>query len=95
MLESPPLAGRAESRLDFVEDQQKLCLVGQVAELLKELLAEVVVTAFTLNRLDDQSSNVIGAGGEGLLDFGDGSTLRHLDFFQNLRRYRGNAVLGC
>ena len=68
LLPAPHRAGQSDARLDLVEDQQELVLVGERAQALEELGAEVVVAALALDRLDDQRRDVVGIGGAGGAD---------------------------
>ena len=48
-------------RLHFVEDQEHLVLVADLAQLLQQLAAEMIVAAFALDRLDDDRGDVDAA----------------------------------
>ncbi len=84
----PPLAGRAEAGLHLVEDEQELVFVGELAQLLEELGAEVVVAAFALDRLDDESRDVVSVLRHRGLDLGHGLALERHCRLETLRRRR-------
>ena len=50
---------RPDARLDLVEDQEELELVGERAQAAEELGAEVVVAALALDRLEDEGRDVV------------------------------------
>ena len=73
VLEAPPLTGRAETGLDFVENQQKVLGIGEVAKLLKEFTTEMIVSTLTLNGLEEDRSNVVRVVVQSGLEFSDRS----------------------
>ncbi len=79
VLVGPPLAGGAEARLDLVEDEQEFVAVGEVAQGLQELGAEVVVAALALDGLDDQARDLGGVLGDHGLDLRQGDLFQLLD----------------
>ena len=65
LLPAPHRTGQADARLHFVEDEEELELVGQAAQAAEELRAEMVVSSFSLDRLEDERRDValgLGAG---------------------------------
>ena len=61
-----PLAGPAAAGLHFVEDQQQVVLVGQLAQLGEEAVGRDADAAFALNRLDqDRRRFVVDQRGHG------------------------------
>jgi len=55
-----PLSGSSESALNFVHDQQGALLLRKRARGAIELLGDGTDAAFTLNRLDQDSADVVG-----------------------------------
>src|SRR2546423_10671188 len=58
MLGAPGSAGRSKAALHFVENQQHLVLIADRAQLREELAPEMIVAAFTLDRLDDNRRDI-------------------------------------
>src|SRR5436190_8312587 len=58
MLATPIATGRSHAALHFVEDEKHLVLIADPAEGSKPFTAKMIVTAFTLDRLDDDRSDV-------------------------------------
>jgi len=71
--------------LNLVEDEQHLVLVANPAERLEPLTAEMAVTAFALDRLDDEGADSVGSGGDGGHDLGLGGLLMGDDLLGALR----------
>jgi hypothetical protein len=55
----PQLAGDPHAGLHLVENEQEFILVRELTQLVEELLAEVIVPAFALDRLDDEARDVV------------------------------------
>src|SRR5205085_12026888 len=55
---APHLSSCSEAALDFVENQQHLVLVADLAEPLEEFTSEMIVAALALDRLDDDRRNI-------------------------------------
>ena len=68
MFPCPHLSRDAHSALDFVENKHDVRLVADLAQLLIVLCAEMVVSAFTLDRLDNDSSNTVRVAGNSMFD---------------------------
>ena len=69
MLIGPHFPCKAEACLDLVENKERLALIGNPAQIAKKFSAEVIVSALSLDRLDDDGSDVVGVEGECLLNF--------------------------
>ena len=59
MLDSPPLAGAAYARLHFISNQQNSVPVANTTQLLHEITRRHNVSAFTLNRLDENCRHLL------------------------------------
>lgn len=79
MLMCPHLARQSDARLNLIENQEDVVLIADRPQLHEELSPEVVVAAFSLYRLDNQSGDVIGVFFDRLLDFLDGNRFLPLD----------------
>ena len=79
MLPGPHLAGDAHTALDFVENKEHFIFVADLAQLLEELGAEVVVSALALDRLNDDRRDAVGIVHEHLLDLLDRLRFEPLD----------------
>jgi len=84
MLPGPHLPGDAHAALDFVEDQDDLVLVADLAQLLEERGPELVVPAFALDCFNDEGADVIRIAPDGLLDLADSHFLKPLHVGQVL-----------
>ena len=58
MFAAPVASGDAHAALHFVENQQDIVLVANFPQLLQPFAAEMVVSAFTLDWLDNDGANV-------------------------------------
>ena len=61
MLRAPHAARRSQAGLDFVENQQHLILVADLAQLPQKFTAVMIVAAFPLDRLDDDRRDIDAA----------------------------------
>ena len=68
VLIGPHFPRDADARLHFIDDEQKLVFVGELAKRVKKLRTKMIVAALALNRLDDEPGNVVRVVDEGLLD---------------------------
>ena len=69
MFARPAFAGDAHAGLNFVKDQQNVILVRDLAQQPQKLRAEMIVTALTLDRLDDDRGDIYRLGSKHLADF--------------------------
>src|SRR5262249_44220958 len=60
VLVGPPFASAAHARLHFVDDEHDSMLAANRLKLLQKELRRGHVTAFALNRLDDDPSHILG-----------------------------------
>ena len=72
VLDGPHFAGSAHAALYFVHDEQEVVLIGQAPKLGEKFRPKVIVPTLALDRLDDQSGNIVWVGAHGLLDLGHG-----------------------
>ena len=66
MFAAPILTGGSAAALHFVENQQHLVLVADAAQRLEPFLAEMIVAAFALDRLDDDGRDLVSTFGDEL-----------------------------
>src|SRR5471030_1312818 len=86
-------AGAASASLHFVSDQQNAVLVAQFTQTLHERFRRDVETAFALNRLDDDGSDVtrLGVVLEDAFDAGDRIVDAHTVQFVRVQRAEDTA----
>src|SRR6266436_8697494 len=58
MFATPVPAGRPDPGLDFVKDQENVMLITEAPQSAQPFPSEMIISAFALNRLDDQASDV-------------------------------------
>jgi len=75
VLVRPHLSGHPHARLHLVDDKHRLVFIGKLAERPEELPSEVVVPPLSLNRLDDDRSDIILVLVERLFDLTDARLL--------------------
>ena len=59
MLAAPLPSGHPHAALHFVEDEEHIVLVADLAQRLEEFTPEMVVSPFPLNRLDNNRGDVV------------------------------------
>src|SRR5882757_76020 len=58
MLATPHLSGNTHAALHFVEDEEDVVLIADFAQLLQPFASEIIIAAFTLDRLNDDGADV-------------------------------------
>ena len=71
ILVRPHLSGEPHSGLHFIENKQGVVLVRKLSQPLEEVLIEVMIAAFALNRFDYDRGNIVLVLEKGLLDLSD------------------------
>src|SRR5436190_23773881 len=84
-----PVASRcAHAALHFIKDEKNLVLVANLSQFQQPFAPEMIVTAFTLNRFDDNGADIDAALVYEVTDFAFGLLFarNHIGFALRLRQ---------
>ena len=82
VLMSPHLARGSQSGLDFIVDQEDLVLVTNLAQRPVKLGAKMIVSAFSLDRFQDQTGDIVNVSFDSGPDLPHRLLLQRLDLLQ-------------
>src|SRR5689334_25024774 len=85
MLRAPSLAGRSQTGLDLIKNQQDLVFITDFADFLQPLAAKMVVAALTLDRFNNDGADIGPSFGNPTLNFLGRYFLARDDVFLPLR----------